>query len=462
MLAQPYALELFYDHIPNSNKYIFTVMEEVVVPTTSTTIAISSNSAAGTLNANRVFVLPYSNCSNTSYLQVYRSDTINLTSIPSTGYRFGISRCCRLPNIINLSNPGSTGYYVEVTMYPRPGSNHANSSPRFVNPAIWQRISSLTAWHQPAYDPDGDSIYYSLADVREGTFNAPQSATYANGYGGSFPFGQNTTVNIDQELGILSAQNAPQGVYAINLVLQSYENGFLSSIVSRDIMLTLVVPSGLMPDIELTNFNLSGGASLDTSSAIAEIFLEHGDTVQFDVTGTGGITLDSVYLGATSNLLSLSLHTVGNCTANCAQLNPNPNLYGTGSATATFYYVADSAQFTMGDTASQRVILLAASQSNCQPFQYVNAFVDINLVKPQNFGLPEIELNSIDVYPNPARNFIVIHGQAGSYYELYNSAGTLILKGRCTSQKEQIATTNLPADVYFLTIGQKRHKVILQ
>jgi hypothetical protein len=463
LLAQPFALELYYDHIPNSNKYIFTVMEQVGAPTSTSQITVASNSPAGSFSVNRVFILPYNNnCSNSTHLQVYRSDTIVLPSIPSTGYRFGITDCCRLPNLVNISNPGSTGFYVETSMYPVPGETYANSAPRFVNPAIWQRLSTLQNWHQPALDPDNDSIYYTITPLYQGTFSSPQQATYNTGYSGTMPFGTSASLLIDQELGIMQVSNANQGTFAVNLQVRSYAGNTLTAVVNRDIMLTNVIPAGFQPAINLNNF-YSTGSPVDTSMAIPRVYLEDGDTVSVDVTGTSLVAQDSVYMGATSTLLPLSLHTVGNCSAYCAQFNPNPNLHGTGTATAQFVYVAESTHFSSADTAYQRVIFLAASQLGCQPFQYINAFFDIYLVQPSNVGLNELIKNGFSVFPNPAQDILRIEvlNPKPSSIELFNLQGELVLKTQSESNKIALNVADLPSGLYLVKVGESTQKVII-
>ena len=460
--ANPMVLDLYYDHIPNTNKYLFTVAQQVDQPSSNTQITIYSNSPAGSITANRILILPYSlSCSSPRYLQLYRSDTIDLGALPTTGYRFGITDCCRLPTLVNIANAGTSGFLIETFMAPLPGETYANSSPRFVNPPIEQQVGYI-ALQQPALDPDGDSVYYEFTALEEGTFTSPQAVGYVAGYSGVSPFGSNAVLSIDQQTGTWSATNANQGTYAIGLKASSYTNGVLTGFVVRDMVVRYLVPSALYPTIHLSNVYTSAG-SADTTGQITQVYLQHGDTVTFDFTGTAGF-IDSVYLGATSTgLFSLSLHTVGNCTGNCAQLIPNPNLYGTYTATSTFWYAADSSHFTGGDTATQRVILLAASQKGCQPFQFANRIIDINLVRPNNVGIDETAaVHSINVYPNPADDYIGINGQAGAYYQLYDAIGKQVATGRCTSNEERIPTFSLPNGIYFLVLDNTIYKVVLQ
>jgi len=61
----------------------------------------------------------------------------------------------------------------------------------------------------------------------------------------------------------------------------------------------------------------------------------------------------------------------------------------------------------------------------------------------------------VTVFPNPASDAIMITntGQRGKFVEMFNAAGTLVLKKTLRGERETIDIRTLPAGNYFLKIG---------
>ena len=113
----------------------------------------------------------------------------------------------------------------EAYMYPEPGQNYASSSPRFLNPNYSFWVGNVTySISQPAIDPDFDSIYYELIDLKGGSYGP---VDYVPGYSGTSPFGPNIPVFINQNTGEISALNLQMGIWSLNLRVSSFKNGIL-------------------------------------------------------------------------------------------------------------------------------------------------------------------------------------------------------------------------------------------
>ncbi len=403
-------LEIIYDRVPGTNKYVFTLLEQVEAQTTQFTISLNSNSPAGTFTINRVESIPLNeNCPVQNWLNIYKSDTVDLGAIPASGYKFGYTTCCRSPAISNITNPSSTGYYIEVKMYPEPGQSFASSSPRFLNPATkpWL-LPSPFALNQPAIDPDGDSIFYALVPVREGTFAANTAVTYTafNNASGAQPLGAAYPIVINQSQGIFSCANTvPIDVYQFNIEITSYKNNVLTSVVQRD-LLTLATPtSPIAPTISLLNY--SGSSPIQVSpSGVYQITVKTEDSLKFDI--NGAILLDSIALAGTSRLFGLTNNTAGNCIGNCADFSPSPNLFGAANATGHFTFVADTTHLLGSDTINYDVVFLAASQGTCKPIMTANLFVRISVVRNSGIGLAENNQLKCSVFPNPSSGLVQI------------------------------------------------------
>ncbi|MFN3876681.1 MAG: hypothetical protein ACK4L7_12325, partial [Flavobacteriales bacterium] len=94
--------------------------------------------------------------------------------LSANGYILSYQRCCRTGIIQNLLSPGDLGLTVTTRI---PGAEApVNSSPRFIElPPVALCLDAPLAFDHSAYDPDGDSLAYSLvAPFNGGTIGNPQ------------------------------------------------------------------------------------------------------------------------------------------------------------------------------------------------------------------------------------------------------------------------------------------------
>ncbi|MFC6268614.1 poly(ethylene terephthalate) hydrolase family protein [Frigoriflavimonas asaccharolytica] len=83
----------------------------------------------------------------------------------------------------------------------------------------------------------------------------------------------------------------------------------------------------------------------------------------------------------------------------------------------------------------------------------------------QNFQcdgvLNVLETNSkIGVYPNPAKDFIIVDIQEKADYKLYSSTGKLVLTGKISKLENKINVQKLSAGVFYLEINNQVIKII--
>lgn len=194
---------------------------------------------------NNPCVIPPSNiCTE---LATYQT-TINLPPIPG-GYYVSYVRCCRGPNITNLSNPDDTGITLMTHVPGSDTGNQINSSPRFDNypPLLLCNNEDLVFDHS-ATDPDGDDLVYALVTPYAGgsSFqpapNPPPPPPYAPvvwagaGFSAAQPLGPGSGININPNTGLLTASPNLTGLFVVGIEVQEWRNGVLMNRTVRDFL----------------------------------------------------------------------------------------------------------------------------------------------------------------------------------------------------------------------------------
>ena len=164
------------------------------------------------------------------------------------GYTISYQRCCRGPNITNITNPDDTGFTLTCQI---PGTNTnawVNSSPRFTNypPQLLCNNEDLIFDHS-ATDPDGDQLVYSLVTPNAGAsgFNpAPSPApappyapiNWVGGHSAAVPLGPGSTISINPTTGLLTASPNLIGLYVVGIRVEEIRNGVVINATTRDFL----------------------------------------------------------------------------------------------------------------------------------------------------------------------------------------------------------------------------------
>lgn len=169
---------------------------------------------------------------------VYELNNYELPETPD-GYTISYQRCCRIPNMLNISGSGSVGNTYAINI---PGTNSLaidapkNSSPNFpINDTAVVCNGSYFSYPFSVIDKDGDALTYSMCAAYEGGsigVAAPNPAApppyvpvnYNSGYSGGFPLG--SAVTIDPNSGLISGI-APSisGEFVITVCVAEYRAG---------------------------------------------------------------------------------------------------------------------------------------------------------------------------------------------------------------------------------------------
>lgn len=173
------------------------------------------------------------------------------------GYTIAYQRCCRINGISNLVSSGSYGatYTAQI-----PGTQNLASAPENNSAKFEARDTVIVCGGYPftysfgAKDPDGDQLRYSFCGgyAGGGQDNAPPGGAntptpnpptpppysellYAFPYNGTFPLGQNVT--IDPNTGLISGTSPEQGIYVVTVCVEEIRNGVVIATQRKDIQI---------------------------------------------------------------------------------------------------------------------------------------------------------------------------------------------------------------------------------
>lgn len=165
----------------------------------------------------------------------------NLCGSTCTTIQLVFSSCCR--NYAITSGAGGNSIYVTTTI--NLGFSPCNSSPIFsVDPVPYICAGQTFTFSQGAFDPDGDSLVYSLGPCLQGAAN---TVTYNAGFTPTQPLGPGWTTSINPLTGDVTFTPSPNGplvtgVLCVYVTEWRNINGVPTQIgqVERDIQVTVI------------------------------------------------------------------------------------------------------------------------------------------------------------------------------------------------------------------------------
>ena len=78
----------------------------------------------------------------------------------------------------------------------------------------------------------------------------------------------------------------------------------------------------------------------------------------------------------------------------------------------------------------------------------------------QATGMVEKELTNVRIFPNPAKNFVIVQNCSNCIFEIFNSTGQLITKGLLSEQESSIETALFPKGVFFIRCADGTHSLV--
>lgn len=275
-------------------------------------------------------------------------------------YLFYWEDCCRNGIITNINLPGSTGLRVEARWNKLQAG--CDDSPAFsALPVPYICQGQLINYNQGGYDPDGDSLVYTmvepLSNISTGGFtpfqyNTPFSATY--------PLTTTTgSVIFNSGTGQITFTASNTEITCLAIRIDEYRNDTLIGSVIRDIQVVVLNCNNLAPEQVLNNFeNLSGATVIGPNT----IDVCPGSTMSFDVFSHDPDNNNLLLFSNISTVLNGGVAAVTNFTNDSAKIN----LTWTPSGSDTGNYVitvtmTDDACPVFGQSAYSFVIHVPAS-----------------------------------------------------------------------------------------------------
>ncbi len=125
--------------------------------------------------------------STPGFVTITQHNYFGNVTLPSncSDIRFYWQTCCRNPAITNLTAPAGDGTYVEAFLN---NTNGQNTSPQFITPAAKAFCTNkYFVWSQASIEPNGDSVFYELANAQEFLGGTGVNLVYSAGYSAATP-----------------------------------------------------------------------------------------------------------------------------------------------------------------------------------------------------------------------------------------------------------------------------------
>lgn len=203
----------------------------------------------------------------------------------SGGYHLAYQRCCRNNIIANIVNPQASGATYDVVISANALAN-CNSSARFREwPPFYICQGSSINYDNSAFDPDGDSIVYSLCNPYDGATQGDpipdppagppyNSVVWLPPYNLNNMLGGPDPLRIDPVTGLLTGTPPTLGTFVVGICAQEYRNGVLIGVTKRDFQYSVGVCTPLQAQFAvnippcnntLSVLHLNASTSLNTS-----------------------------------------------------------------------------------------------------------------------------------------------------------------------------------------------------
>ncbi|MFB6305698.1 MAG: hypothetical protein ABEH43_01675, partial [Flavobacteriales bacterium] len=231
--------EITYEHL-GGNEYQFTITTctKESAPADRPTLVINwGDGTKDSVSRDREIILP-----NNSKRNIYR--TTHIFAGPGT-YQIWVLDPNRNSGVINIENSVNIPFCIKSKLVINPFIEGANNSVRLSNNACNLKACKGIEWcYNPgAYDPDGDSLVYSLVESRGGDTSGGGVCKPIDNY--AFPDecsdckpGSDNNMTIDRNTGEL-CWDAPQkeGEYNVAIKIKEFRNGQFIGHVIRDMQI---------------------------------------------------------------------------------------------------------------------------------------------------------------------------------------------------------------------------------
>ncbi len=188
-------------------------------------------------------------------------------TLPQDGiYSIVFDHCCRNGAILNLTYPLQETMYLKTVV--STFTNSHNSTPEFLAPpVVYLPVMFPWQYNPLPYDSDGDSLHWSIVEVRGKIGSVPTTASAAC-TGWQLPASiPNNPFSIDAQTGVISWTASTLGNFVASVFVEEYRNGIKIGEIRRDMQFIVVPDDGNgVPTItgdETSNMNLQGNPQIN-------------------------------------------------------------------------------------------------------------------------------------------------------------------------------------------------------
>lgn len=324
--------------------------------------------------------------------------------------------CCRNDSLTSILAPSTTSFYLETNLANHPGL--CNSSPSFLNyPIIASCLEIPLTYNQGAFDPDGDTLRYSLMNCLEDSSN---SVSYIASASGVSPFGAGNMTYIDPQTGQIN-YTVPADLTSMFCVLvEEVRGGVVIGSTLREIAIVGIdCPVNNIPTIT----GIDSTNSYDTTVLVGQSFC-------FDIHGED--------LDANQELFMSWYNGMAGATFSIDTTN-NP--------IGTFCWTP-----TAQDTGLHTFTVEVSDDTSPIPGVGIEQFriqVNTALSTKQATNIPV--QNQFKIYPNPAKNQIqlVFDSAIKKGFDLR----IIDAQGKVVQEQRQLNITKLEVDIHHLIAG---------
>lgn len=183
---------------------------------------------------------------------------------PCADWTFSYNLCCRNFAITNINQPGSTEMFIYANLNNTGGV--CNNSPVFSNkPVPFVCLGQQFCFNHGGYDPDGDSLVYQMITPFD---QSGLPVSYLPPFSSMNPLSSTPAISFNSATGDICMTPTQLEVTVMAVLVSEYRNGVLIGQVERDIQVTVITCSNIIPSVSgingTNNFSLTVCAGVQT------------------------------------------------------------------------------------------------------------------------------------------------------------------------------------------------------
>ena len=164
---------------------------------------------------------------------------------PCADWNISYNLCCRNAAITNIQDPSNTQMYIYATLDNTNGL--CNNSPVFSNkPVPFVCLGQQFCFNHGAYDSEGDSLVYQLITPYD---RAGTPVTYLAPFTSNQPLSSSPAMSFNPQTGDICMTPTNLEVTVMAVLVKEYRNGVLIGSVERDIQVTVITCSNIIPTL---------------------------------------------------------------------------------------------------------------------------------------------------------------------------------------------------------------------